>query len=60
MRIQATALLSVPEKAVLDELAETHKTTLSTVLRAALLAFSGAPDDQAVWIGAVEKGKDAT
>lgn len=57
MRIQATALLTMDEKAVLEELAEYHDATLSAVLAAGLRKLSSLkPLEQAVWIASV--GKD--
>ena len=50
MRHQATALLTGDEKQVLEDLAATHQTTLSTILRAALLEFTGNPESQQAWI----------
>ena len=59
MRIQATGLLGMDEKALLDDLAEGHETTLSTILRAGLMALSGLPRlEQVVWIKMVEREKD--
>jgi hypothetical protein len=56
MRIQATALLSMDEKAILESQAEDHETTLSTILRAAHMAFTSLPRlEQVVWIKMVEK-----
>ena len=56
MRIQATALMTMDEKTVLDGLKAEHDSKLSVVLRAGLLAFTALPRlEQALWITMAEQ-----
>ena len=50
MRVQSTALMTLPEKQMLEELTAQHKTTQSVILRAGLNQFASKPDEQAAWI----------
>jgi len=61
MRIQATALMTMDEKIILDWQAKDHETTLSTILRTSHKVFTALPrDEQAAWIKAAETGKEST
>ncbi len=50
MRIQATALMTLAEKAMLEELATEHRTSQTIILRAGLHQFKGNPEHRQVWI----------
>lgn len=61
MRIQATALMVMIEKQGLDELAKTHKTTLSVILRAGFHQFKENPESQKAWMEVAKQvSKEAT
>lgn len=50
IRIQATALMTMAEKATLEGLAAEHKVSLSVILRASVHGFKGNPESQQAWI----------
>ena len=50
MRCQATALMTLGERQMLEELAELHRTDMSVILRSGLHQFKENPDSQKAWI----------